>query len=201
MRRMTFVVAVVTVLAAAAALGGCGLARGHVACDMSGVWDPVQTFRSRSGGWALVTATVDERTGTTRVHDPKYRADVHPVRIEAVLVNTADQDVAGIDAIVNVDYSEPSSGCYVPPRAKVSPGSPMAFLLSPPSPGSEHWSIDGSAAAFDLEDSGGRTVAVWQVRPTQGCAGHLVYDLSDLADAFRQPQLTASPPGTCRPAA
>jgi hypothetical protein len=67
--------------------------------------------RSWSQGAAFAIATIGDQTGSTRVYDPRYPADLYDVTIEQIILNTTGADPAEVKQIANVHYtpSVPSS--------------------------------------------------------------------------------------------
>ena len=175
-------------------VAGCKVA-GTTACSSTrAISNPVEAVDSLS--FAAVIGTVGDRSGTTKVYDPGYKAHLYRFDVEQVLVNKTSSAVDAVGEVANVHYPKPPQGCGAQiPVASLQPGQRMMLLLGPPDPSKAVWTVDGDVRALDLpENSGG--YATWQAQ-VPGCAEHLKYDVSQLTAALSDPTARSVLVGRC----
>jgi hypothetical protein len=181
-----------------AAASSCSINTSPVVCDLvPRPSNPAGDLDSISFGFAVVTATIGERDGSTKVYDPGYRADIYTVEVDAVLVDRTGAGADRIDSVASVDYPKPAPGCGDPIGvARLEPGQRVMLIVFPPGPSRDVWTVDGDLRVLDLPDEAGGRTAFWQTR-TAGCDGHLGYDVTSLTAAFTDPTARVSLHGNC----
>jgi len=144
-------VAVTAAVTSALALAGCGNGgQSQSSSDCVGPSaDPVSMVRSWSQGAAFAVATIGDQTGSTRIYDPHYPADLFDVTIEQVLVNTAQADPTAVTQVANVHYT-PNNECTTIPTAALESGSRVLLVLGPPDPSKDVWTVDGAPSLLTL---------------------------------------------------
>jgi hypothetical protein len=204
------------VMVAAAAVSGCGLSRGQVACSMAAPpANPVEVPRSWSYGAAVVVGVVGPPEGRTKTFSPGYQTDRYALEVERVvavvpasphaepaLAPVTEADVAAISEIGNVHYPDqpPSCGGKMQ-NASIHEGDRMLLILGPPQPTADLWTVGPAMSVIDLAGERGDETAAWQPRATTGsCEGHLTYDLAALEAAFDDPAVAPHLTPTCTPA-
>jgi hypothetical protein len=150
--------------------------------------------RSWSQGAAFAIATIGDQTGSTRVYDPRYPADLYDVTIEQIILNTTGADPAEVKQIANVHYT-PNAECPVVPTAELDPGSRALLVLGPPDPSKDVWTVDGAPSLLTVRDGPSGEEVIWH-GPSSACPGDVSYTLSAIAAAAAA---SASAPvgGTC----
>ena len=152
--------------------------------------------RSWSQGAAFAVATIGDRTGSTRVYDPHYPADLYDVTIERVILTTTSADPAQVTQIANVHYT-PNRECPLAPTAELTPGSRVLLVLGPPDPSKDVWTVDGASSLMDLRDGPAGEEVIWP-GPSSACPGDVSYTLAAIADARLTPP-SEPVAGSCLP--